>query len=277
MMRVDLLLPPQYGFAKPVLIDRYTTTPEKSVEFTGLLDFLPSGNCRRDDGNILLDYEGEIKSPNGGLNLGEILLFDPALLEYPRVQVVGFELTTLNGEECRPDCRMISENELVVSRDSLVRFSFEHGYSMAIAEIVKQATDGADKGASKGGRPPEYLMEALKHAYQQCYDRGDTSILEPGQLPAFLKHLQKLSGGSRKKELVSEYIKERIELVQPSNSVECVKTYERAVDGKLYKKSGWYSQNDISTRMNTLRKKYPLSPQNNIQKPVISESENLSL
>lgn len=129
------------------------------------------------------------------------------------------------------------------------------------AEVEKQEDDSRNMG----GRPTEFLTEALQHAYQECRDRGDTSILDPGQLHAFLKHLQKLSGGSRNKESVSEYIEERIAVVQPSDLVECVKTHERAVDGKPYKKGDWYSQNDISIRMNSLRKKNPLSPQKNIQ------------
>ena len=176
--------------------------------------------------------------------------------------------------------REVCEDDLLITLSEVKRFekacNADTDSYFEAKRLRKQQTDVLPS-VSSGGRPPEYLMEALNYAYLECRDRGDTSILEPGQLQAFLKRLQKLSGGSRNKEFVSEYIKERIELVQPSDLVECVKTHERAVDGKLYKKGDWYSQSDISTRMNTLRKKHPLPQQESIQELAVSESKNRGL
>lgn len=125
------------------------------------------------------------------------------------------------------------------------------------AEEVEQGCMENDN-RNKGGRPLGFLTEALEYAYQECLNRGDTSILEPGQLQAFLKHLQKLAGGSRNKDSVSEYIQERVDVVQPLNQLECIKTQDQERKRGTYKKGRWYSQVDVSTRMNSIRRKYPL-------------------
>lgn len=246
-------------------------TPAGPVEFTGLLHLWLYGQPRSNKGTIMLDKSGiETKR---AFPSREILWYDPAFYEYPTVEVIAFERVMIDGIEQRPICKTINENELVITRRSLVNYAVSHGYVDTL-RLLAGAGDEVEKPTSLniGGRPPGYLTEALEHAYLKCLESGNISILEPHQLEAFLKHLHKLSGGSRNKEGVSEYISERIDVVQPSNQTECVKIYECAVEGRPYKKSEWYSQNSISTRMSTLRGKYPLPPQKNIQEPMVSES-----
>ncbi len=304
--RFRYLVPPPPYCVHPFQV---TTAPENPVEFTGLLNLWLYGQPRRIDGKIILDKSGI--NPAAAFPHSGILWYDPAFHEYPKVHVMAFEKVVVEGIEHRPTCKTINENELVITRRSLTRYAADHGYINTLRLIAgdtgsEQATglnivdvpvkslivplappaedlghvgkeEQEDDSRNKGGRPPGFLTEALQCVYQQCVNRNDTSILEPHQLNAFLKHLKKLAGGSKNNKTVSEYIQERIKLVQPSNPIECIKTQDQRIKPGVYREGKWYSQVDVSIRMSTIRSKIPLPPLENITKPTVSESQNRGL
>lgn len=253
-----------------------TTFKSEESDFTGLLNLFIGENVRRADGKILLTCSGWMPNPAGGRDIGPIELRDPGDPEYLRVFLVP-QAVKIGNKNHFIECVTIRETDLVISRRSLSLYAEQEGEldvleqlaappyeSVEVADLVAAGVEyprsEGENQKSKGGRPHGYFREALEHVYQECHGMGNVEVLAEGQQQAFLKLLQKKTHGSGKKNVgVCEYIASRIEVVQPTNPTECVKTYELKAPGKKYRGSKWYGHDDVSVLMNTLRKKHPLN------------------
>jgi hypothetical protein len=115
----------------------------------------------------------------------------------------------------------------------------------------------------KGGRPKEPLAEAVERAYIHFRDKGDLTILQPGNIRSFLKSFKSLANDeppslSFGNGNISAYIAERIKEVKIPREGECsVKTQDRTEGRKINPGQG-YSQKSIAKLLANLRKKYPL-------------------
>lgn len=148
----------------------------------------------------------------------------------------------------------VSQIELIESEDDL-------GSSPTLPRADTVCRHSAPRG--KGGRPKEPLAEAVERAYLHFRDKGDLTILQPGNIRSFLKSFkslandepQSLSFGNGN---ISAYIAERIKEVKIPREGECsVKTQDRAEGRKINPGQG-YSQKSIAKLLAKLRKKYPL-------------------
>lgn len=115
----------------------------------------------------------------------------------------------------------------------------------------------------RGGAPKGFLREAFEHVYLDCRS-NNPMVLQKGFQQAFLKHLQNLAGDGRRKVGVCEYVSERIELVQPTNNVECVKTHECKIPGRKYQESRWYGHGAIARVLSELRSEYPITDESKL-------------
>lgn len=116
----------------------------------------------------------------------------------------------------------------------------------------------------KGGRPKSPLSEAVEKAYLHFRDKGDVTILQPGNIRSFLKSFKALANdeyanskdlGNRK---IRAHIAERIKEVKIRYPRECLVITQERKEGNRLNPSKRYKQKDISLLLSNLRKKYPL-------------------
>ncbi len=102
------------------------------------------------------------------------------------------------------------------------------------------------------GRNREPLREALEYAWDKMKKQGNTAVLEPGNLSAFLVNLKKMI--DENSEQFSEYVVERIEYVKPKSLDDCIKTQDKQLNKKKHYKSKTYKRDAISKALSTMRK-----------------------
>ena len=116
----------------------------------------------------------------------------------------------------------------------------------------------------KGGRPKEPLAEAVERAYLHFREKGDVSILQPGNIRAFLKELKTLTCDDAQsdgfgKGNIHDYLAERINEVKIPRAGECSVTTQDREDGRKTLHGDTYKQKTISKLLNKLRQRYPLN------------------
>ncbi|MCB2173744.1 hypothetical protein KQH41_00605 [bacterium] len=125
------------------------------------------------------------------------------------------------------------------------------------------ATSGKKTSQKKGGRPKGLLAEAIERAYLHFLDKGDITILQPGNIRTFLKKLKSLAKDDVKQDglenrKIRAYLAERIIMVTISFPEPCSLTTQDIKRGVKSYPSKEYSQGAISKELSKLRAKYPL-------------------
>jgi hypothetical protein len=105
-----------------------------------------------------------------------------------------------------------------------------------------------DNEKQNSGRPKGPLSEAVEFAYKKFWDEGNTEILRPSKVMEFLDRLRELADDENKN--VSDFIKERIEIVKKRNGAVTITTPRRITkDGKYREridKRATHSTNEVS-------------------------------
>jgi hypothetical protein len=117
--------------------------------------------------------------------------------------------------------------------------------------------------SDKGGRPKGPLAEAVEKAYFHFRDKGDVTILQPGNIRSFLRNFKSLINDEAQSDgfgngNICAYLAERIKEVKIPRAGDCfVMTHDRP-EGRKINPGDKYSQKAIAKLLTNLRKKYPL-------------------
>lgn len=143
------------------------------------------------------------------------------------------------------------------------RIEAEDGLDSAPNLPISDVKPEQNAPREKGGRPKEPLAEAVEKAYLYFRDKGDVTILQPGNIKSFLKSFKSLVNddaqshgfGNRN---ICAYIAERIKEVKIPREGECFVLTQDRTEGRKINPGQRYSQKAISKLLTSLRKKYPL-------------------